>query len=71
LTPLSLDVVEVPLRLPEADSYSASRSCRDERRACDRMIRTTVNVGDIVPVKAKRIDPAGGSAEVELKLVGR
>jgi hypothetical protein len=35
------------------------------------MIRTTVNVGDIVPVKAKRIDPAGGSAEVELKLVGR
>jgi S1-C subfamily serine protease len=46
-------------------------SSRDERRAFDRMIRTTVNVGDIVPVKVKRADAAGGSAEVELKLVGR
>jgi serine protease Do len=46
-------------------------SSRDERRAFDRMIRTTVNVGDIVPVKVKRADAAGGSAEVELKLVGK
>lgn len=46
-------------------------SSRDERRAFDRMIRTTLNVGDIVPVKVKRADPAGGSAEVELKLVAR
>ncbi len=46
-------------------------SSRDERRAFDRMIRTTLNVGDIVPVKVKRADAAGGSAEVELKLVAR
>jgi S1-C subfamily serine protease len=41
-------------------------SSRDERRAFDRMIRTSVNVGDIVPVTVKRAD-----AEVELRLVAR
>ncbi|MFM7135565.1 MAG: trypsin-like peptidase domain-containing protein [Planctomycetota bacterium] len=46
-------------------------SSRDERRAFDRMIRTTVNVGDIVPVKVKRADAAAGTVEVELKLVGK
>jgi S1-C subfamily serine protease len=46
-------------------------SSRDERRAFDRMIRTTLNVGDIVPVKVRRADATGGSAEVELKLVAR
>ena len=35
------------------------------------MIRTTVNVGDIVPVKVKRTDAAGGFSDVELKLVAR
>lgn len=46
-------------------------SSRDDRRAFDRMIRTTLNVGDIVPVKVKRTDAAGATAEVELKLVAR
>ena len=46
-------------------------SSRDERRAFDRMIRTTLNVGDIVAVKVKRTDAAGATAEVDLKLVAR
>jgi len=46
-------------------------SSRDDRRAFDRMIRTTLNVGDIVPVKVKRTDAAGATAEVDLKLVAR
>jgi len=46
-------------------------SSRDDRRAFDRMIRTTLNVGDIVAVKVKRTDAAGATAEVELKLVAR
>jgi|688.fasta_scaffold766648_2 S1-C subfamily serine protease len=46
-------------------------SSRDERRAFDRMIRTALNVGDIVPVKVRRADATGGSTEVELKLVAR
>ena len=46
-------------------------SSRDERRAFDRMIRTTVNVGDIVPVKVKRADAEGAATEVDLKLVTR
>jgi S1-C subfamily serine protease len=41
-------------------------SSRDERRAFDRALRTSVNVGDIVPVKVRR-----GEDEVELRLVGR
>jgi S1-C subfamily serine protease len=46
-------------------------SSRDERRAFDRALRTSVNVGDIVPVKVKRADGKGGSAEVELRLVAK
>jgi S1-C subfamily serine protease len=46
-------------------------SSRDERRAFDRMIRTTLNVGDIVPVKVKRADAEGAATEVDLKLVAR
>jgi len=46
-------------------------SSRDDRRAFDRMIRTTLNVGDIVAVKVKRTDAAGATAEVDLKLVAR
>jgi S1-C subfamily serine protease len=46
-------------------------SSRDERRAFDRLIRTSLTVGDIVPVKVKRADADGGSAEVELKFVPR
>jgi len=34
-------------------------------------LRTSVNVGDIVPVKVKRDDTQGGSAEVELRLVAK
>jgi S1-C subfamily serine protease len=41
-------------------------SSRDERRAFDRALRTSVNVGDIVPVKVRR-----GEDEVDLRLVGR
>ncbi len=46
-------------------------SSRDERRAFDRMIRTSVNVGDIVPVTVRRADADGATAEVELKLVAK
>jgi S1-C subfamily serine protease len=46
-------------------------SSRDERRAFDRMIRTTLNVGDIVPVKVKRANAEGAATEVDLKLVAR
>jgi hypothetical protein len=35
------------------------------------LIRTSLTVGDIVPVKVKRADADGGSAEVELKFVPR
>ncbi|MCS5617171.1 MAG: trypsin-like peptidase domain-containing protein, partial [Pirellulales bacterium] len=44
---------------------------RDERRAFDRALRTSVNVGDIVPVTIRRDDGQGGSAEVMLRLVAR
>jgi serine protease Do len=46
-------------------------SSRDQRRAFDRMIRTSVNVGDIVPVAVRRADADGAAAEVELKLVAK
>lgn len=46
-------------------------SSRDERRAFDRMIRTSVNVGDIVPLTVRRDDGQGGKAEVELRLVAQ
>lgn len=46
-------------------------SSRDERRGFDRLLRTSVNVGDIIPLKVKRGDGEGGSAEVELRLVAK
>jgi S1-C subfamily serine protease len=46
-------------------------SSRDERRGFDRMLRTSVNVGDIIPLKVKRDDGEGGSAEVDLRLVAK
>jgi len=44
---------------------------RDERRAFDRALRTSVNVGDIVPVTVRRDDGQGGTAELVLRLVAR
>lgn len=46
-------------------------SSRDERRAFERLIRTSVNVGDIVPLTVRRDDGQGGKVEVELRLVAR
>jgi S1-C subfamily serine protease len=46
-------------------------SSRDERRAFDRSLRTTIDVGDIVPLTVRRSDAAGGTSEVELRLVAR
>ncbi len=48
-------------------------SSRDERRAFDRMLRTSVTVGDIIPVKVKRGGPEGDSetTEVDLRLVAK
>jgi S1-C subfamily serine protease len=48
-------------------------SSRDERRAFDRMLRTSVNVGDIIPIKVKRegADGEGESTEVALRLVAK
>lgn len=46
-------------------------SSRDDRRAFDRALRTSINVGDIMPVKVKRDDGQGGSMEVELRLVAK
>jgi len=44
---------------------------RDERRVFDRWLRTSVFVGDIVPLTVRRADDRGGVAEIELRLVGR
>lgn len=51
-------------------------SSRDERRAFDRMVRTTVNAGDIIPIKVKRPGPedtaaAADKIEVDLRLVAK
>ncbi len=48
-------------------------SSRDERRAFDRMLRTSVNVGDIIPIKVKRAgaDDDAEGAEVVLRLVAK
>jgi S1-C subfamily serine protease len=48
-------------------------SSRDERRAFDRMLRTSVNVGDIIPIKVKRggTDGEAEGAEVALRLVAK
>jgi serine protease Do len=46
-------------------------SGRDERRAFDRGLRTSIDVGDIVPLTVRRADGSGGTTEVELRLVAR
>jgi S1-C subfamily serine protease len=46
-------------------------SSRDQRRGFDRMLRTSVNVGDIIPLKVKRDDGEGGFTEVDLRLVAK
>ncbi len=55
----------------EWDGQRLEFSSRDERRAFDRAVRTSVTVGDIVAVKVKRADADGAATEVELKLVAR
>jgi len=44
---------------------------REERRAFDRLLRTSIVVGDVVPLTVRRDDGAGGAAEVALRLVAR
>jgi len=46
-------------------------SSREERKAFDRLLRTSINVGDIVSLTVRRGDGAGGTAELELRLVAR
>lgn len=46
-------------------------SSREERKAFDRMLRTSVNVGDIVPLTVRRTDGSRSTTEVELRLVAR
>ena len=46
-------------------------STKEERKAFDRMLRTSVNVGDIVPLTVRRTDDSGSTTEVELRLVAR
>ncbi len=46
-------------------------SSRDERRAFDRGLRTSINVGDILVVTVARGGDQGDSSEVELRLVAR
>jgi hypothetical protein len=46
-------------------------SSREERKAFDRALRTSIYAGDIVPLVVRRSDDAGGTTEVELRLVAR
>ena len=46
-------------------------STKEERKAFDRMLRTSVNMGDIVPLTVRRTDGSGGTTDVELRLVAR
>jgi len=46
-------------------------STKEERKAFDRLLRTSVNVGDIVPLTVRRTDGSGGTTDVELRLVAR
>jgi len=46
-------------------------SSRSDRKAFDRALRTSINVGDIVPLTVCRGDSAGGTAEVQLRLVAK
>ena len=41
-------------------------SSRDERKAFDRALRTSINVGDIVPLTVRR-----GDGEVKLRMVAK
>ena len=55
----------------EWDGRRLEFGSRDERRAFDRALRTSVNVGDIVPVTVRRDDGQGGTTERVLRLVAR
>lgn len=44
---------------------------RRQLKAFDRALRTSINVGDIVPLKVRRAKQGGGSEEIELRLVAR
>jgi serine protease Do len=46
-------------------------STKEERKAFDRLLRTSINVGDIVSLAVRRPDGSGGMAEVALRLVAR
>ena len=46
-------------------------STKEERKAFDRLLRTSVNVGDIVPLTVRRTDGSGSTTDVELRLVAR
>jgi serine protease Do len=46
-------------------------SSRDQRRGFDRMLRTAVNVGDIIPIKVKRKGTEGEASEIEVRLVAK
>ena len=46
-------------------------STKEERKAFDRLLRTSVNVGDIVPLTVRRTDGSAGTTDVELRLVAR
>ena len=46
-------------------------STKEERKAFDRLLRTSVNMGDIVPLTVRRTDGSGGTTDVELRLVAR
>jgi S1-C subfamily serine protease len=46
-------------------------STKEERKAFDRMLRTSVNMGDIVPLTVRRTDDSGSTTEVEVRLVAR
>jgi len=46
-------------------------SDRRQLKAFDRALRTSINVGDIVPLTVRRAAEEGGSTEIELRLVAR
>lgn len=46
-------------------------SSREQRKAFDRLLRTSIDVGDIVPLTVRRSVDDGGTTEVELRLVAR
>jgi len=46
-------------------------STKEERKAFDRLLRTSVNVGDIVPLTVRRTDGVGVTTDIQLRLVAR